>query len=443
MDWRSSKDATLAAEAARALRKRGKRALLVGGCVRDWLLEREPKDLDLATDATPIEVAALFPDAIGVGAHFGVMLLRRGGQQIEIATFRSDHSYTDGRHPEQVTFETDPRQDALRRDFTINAMFLDPESGEVLDYVGGRADLAAGIVRAVGDPERRFAEDHLRMLRAVRFAARLGFAIEDATSAAIRRLAAAIHVISAERVRDEIVRILTEGVASRGLRLLDETGLLAEILPEVKAMQGVEQPPEFHPEGDVWTHTLLMFDLLEGSPTATLAMGVLLHDVGKPGTFRRAPDRIRFDGHVEKGLEIADAILKRLKFSGEEIAEITALIENHMRWSHIRQMKQSTLKRFMRLPHFGEHMALHRVDSLSSHGKLDHYEFVREKLAELPPEAIRPPRLLTGDDLQAMGFEPGPLFKEILTAVEDAQLEGEVTTRDEAEALVRGRWPKA
>jgi len=442
VDWRSSKDGELAAEAIRTLQERGKRALLVGGCVRDLLLGHVPKDLDIATDATPSEIAAMFPDAHGVGAHFGVMLLHRAGMHLEIATFRSDHSYADGRRPEGVTFETDPRQDALRRDFTINALFFDPAAGEVLDFVDGRADLAAKLVRAVGDPMRRFAEDHLRMLRAVRFAARLDFAIEGETFRAMQRLAPEIRRISAERIRDEVVRILTEGGASRGLRLMDESGLLEQILPEIKAMQGVEQPPEYHPEGDVWTHTLIMLDLLEGKPSTTLAMGVLLHDVGKPGTFRRAPDRIRFDGHVEKGIELARAILGRLKFSNDESDQIEALIAHHMKWSHVREMKASTLKRLVRMPRFDEHLALHRVDSLSSHGKLDNYDFVQQKLAEAPPEEIRPPKLITGADLLAMGYPPGPLFKEILTAVEDAQLEGQVATREEALRLVESKWQR-
>ena len=260
---------------------------------------------------------------------------------------------------------------------------------------------------------------------------------------AIQGLAAEIRRISAERVRDEVVRILTEGGASRGLRLMDECGLLTHLLPEIKAMQGVEQPPEYHPEGDVWTHTLLMLDLLDEKPTATLALGVLLHDVGKPGTFRRAPDRIRFDGHVEKGLEVAHAILARLKFSNDEIEQVESLIGHHMRWSHVQEMRESTLKRFVRLPHFDEHMDLHRVDSLSSHGKLDNYEFVRAKLADLPPEKIRPARLLTGLDLQAMGYAPGPLFREILDAIEDAQLDGVVTTREQAIRMVEERWARA
>ncbi len=430
----------MAAEAIRALQNRGNQALLVGGCVRDLLLGREPKDLDIATDATPAEIAAILPDAIGVGAHFGVMLLSRGGEQVELATFRSDAAYLDGRRPESVTFERDPRQDALRRDFTINALFLNTESGEVLDFVDGRSDLDARLVRAVGDPARRFAEDHLRMLRAVRFAARLDFTMEAATRRAIQTLAPEIRRISAERIRDELVRILTEGGASRGLRLLDECGLLAEVLPEVKALQGVEQPPQYHPEGDVWTHTLLMLDLLDANPTATLLLGILLHDVGKPGTFRRAADRIRFDGHVELGVAIAHRILTRLKFSNDEVEQVESLVKHHMRWSHVTQMRPATLKRFLRLPDFDEHMALHRVDSLSSHRKLDHYDFVKAKLAELRPEEIRPARLLTGEDLQALGYTPGPLFRELLDALEDAQLEGTVATREDAIRLVGERF---
>jgi len=423
---------------ARALRALGFQAYFVGGCVRDLLLSREPQDYDVATDARPGDVQALFPKSDLVGAHFGVVLVKEAVQAVEVATFRADGGYRDGRRPDEVRLVQNPREDAQRRDFTINAMFMDPVSGEVLDFFGGRADLRAGIVRAAGDPRQRFAEDHLRMLRAVRFAARLGFAVEPGTMEAMRAEAASIARISAERVRDELNRILTEGGASRGLRLLDESGLLAEVFPEVKALQGVEQPPEFHPEGDVWTHTLLMLDQLE-QPSVTLAWGVLLHDIGKPATFARL-DRIRFNGHVDAGVQIAREILSRLKFSNDDQERVLALVRNHMRFGDIRRMKESTLKRFLRLPGFDEHLELHRADCLGSHGHLDNWEYARERLADAPEEVLRPPRLLTGRDLLAMGYAAGPLLREILEAVETAQLDGELRTAEDAREWVRARW---
>jgi poly(A) polymerase len=364
-----------------------------------------------------------------------VVLVHEGGAQVEVATFRSDLGYEDGRHPVAVEFETDPRQDALRRDFTINALLMDPASGEILDFVGGRADLEARVIRAIGDPEERFREDHLRLLRAVRFAARLGFEIEPETFAAMQRLAPSIQSVAAERVRDEIARILTEGGARRGFELLDAAGLMVEILPEIAAMKGVAQPPEFHPEGDVWTHTMIMLEGLR-EPSLTLALGVLLHDVGKPGTFRIA-ERIRFDGHVEKGIEVAHGLLTRLRFPNDVIAGAEALIANHMKFMETPRMRESTLKRFMRMPDFEEHMALHRLDCLSSHGHLDNYEFVRGKQREVPPEALKPAPLVTGKDLIAAGFRPGPAFGVVLSEIEDAQLEGRISTAAEALRMAR------
>jgi poly(A) polymerase len=423
------------------LRAAGHQAWLVGGSVRDVLLGGQPKDFDISTDARPGRLLDLFPDAGLVGAQFGVVLVRDGRTQVEVATFRSDHLYADGRRPSEVRFETDPREDVLRRDFTINGLMMDPATGEVLDYVGGRRDLEARLVRAIGDPGTRFAEDHLRLLRAVRFAARLGFAIEPATLEAIGRHHALIRTVSAERVRDELVRILTEGGARQGFELLDSTGLLEDLLPEVAAMKGVQQPPEYHPEGDVWVHTLLLLEQLE-RPTATLAMGALLHDVGKPPTFRVA-ERIRFDGHVEAGVRLAEGILDRLRFSRHEAEQVLALVANHMRFKDVLQMKESTLKRFLRLPAFEEHLELHRLDALSSNRRLDSYEFVRGKLAEFSAEHLKPTRLLTGADLIAAGYLPGPLFTEILTAVEDAQLEGRVPDKAAALRLVEERFPGA
>jgi poly(A) polymerase len=422
------------------LRERGRQALLVGGCVRDLLLGQEPKDYDVATDAAPEEILCIFPHSGLVGAQFGVVLVRQDSAQVEVATFRSDLGYVDGRRPEGVRFETDPREDALRRDFTINGLFQDPASGETLDFVGGLPDLKAGIIRAIGDPLVRFQEDHLRLLRAVRFAARLRFTIEPATMAAMREMAPQIQRVAAERVRDELLRILVEGGARYGFELLDESGLLREILPEISAMKGVEQPPEFHPEGDVWTHTLMMIEGLD-HPSPALAMGVLLHDVGKPVTFRIA-DRIRFDGHVEAGIRLGQNILSRLRFSNADCEQILALIQNHMRFMDVGKMRESTLKRFIRLPKFDEHLALHRLDVLNSNGRLEAWEMLSKRYTETPEDQLKPPLLINGNDLIEAGFTPGPRFKKILAAVEDAQLEGTLRTKEEALRFARRKFGK-
>lgn len=429
----------LAEEVVTRLRSAGQQAWLVGGCVRDLLLGRAPKDCDVATDAPPDRVMQLFPRSSAVGAHFGVVLVRNEEAQVEVATFRSDFDYGDGRRPDRVEFQTDPRQDVLRRDFTINGLMLDPESGEVLDFVGGREDLQNKVVRAIGDPTARFREDHLRLLRAVRFAARLGFTIEPVTLAAIAENHSLILTVSAERVRDELVRILIEGGARYGFELLEQTGLLAVLLPEVAAMKGVEQPPQFHPEGDVWTHTLLLLDQLE-SPTPELALGALLHDVGKPPTFRVA-DRIRFDGHVEAGVGLARNILSRLRFSRDTTEQVEALVANHMRFADAHRMKESTLKRFLRLPNFEEHLELHRLDCMGSAGNLENYRFVQQKLHELPPEQLKPTPLLDGRDLIAAGYVPGPAFSRALRAVEDAQLEGRIENKAQALEIAREYFP--
>ncbi|MGB8948089.1 MAG: CCA tRNA nucleotidyltransferase, partial [Candidatus Sulfotelmatobacter sp.] len=427
----------------------------VGGCVRDLLLKREPGDYDVATSATPAQVMEIFPETYAVGAQFGVVLVPAPedqrtvadesvlpkAQAIEVATFRSDHDYSDGRRPDEVRFTQDPREDVARRDFTINGMMLDPLSGDLLDFVGGRGDLEAGIVRTIGDPELRFGEDKLRMLRAVRFAARFKYVIEAQTLAPIQRLAHEIQVVSRERIRDELTKMLTEVHGRRAFLLLDESGLLKEVLPEISAMKGVQQPPEFHPEGDVFVHTLLLLENLPRPCPPTLAWGALLHDVGKPATFRVAPDRIRFDDHVDVGVKIAEEICGRLRFSNHDTAQVLALVDNHMRFGHATRMKESTLKKFLRLPGFDQHLALHRADSLASHGNLSTYEFIRTKLAEIPPEKIRPVGLVTGDDLIAAGYPPGPRFREILEAVEDAQLEGRLVSRDTALEFVKNAFP--
>jgi len=443
----------LAAEIVSILRKQGHQAYLAGGCVRDLLLSREPADYDIATDATPQQVMQIFPQTYAVGEQFGVVLVpesesdgttgvpARQGTTVEVATFRSDVGYSDGRHPDEVRFTKSPQEDVQRRDFTINGMMLDPATNEVLDFVGGQDDLKAGIVRAIGDPNRRFTEDKLRMLRAVRFAARFDYKIDPATMSAIQKLAPKIHQVSCERVREELTKMLTEGQARQAFELLDATKLLPEVLPEIAAMKGVQQPPQYHPEGDVFVHTLLLIKKLPAGASKTLAWGALLHDVGKPATFRIAPDRIRFDGHVEVGVKMAAEILRRLRFSNHETDQILALVDNHMRFGAVQRMKQSTLKKFLRLPAFEEHLELHRIDCLSSHGQLDAYEYTREQLRSMPPEAIRPTPLITGRDLIEAGYEPGPRFKEVLTAVEDAQLEGRLASREAAMEYVLREFP--
>ena len=411
--------------------------------MRDLLLGREPADYDLTTDATPEQVASLFPESVSVGAQFGVILIPRDGLKVEVATFRSDVGHSDGRHPDRVVYASTPQEDVRRRDFTINGLLMPHDTGEVLDFVGGQADLQAKVIRAIGPPDRRFAEDKLRMMRAVRFAARFGFEIETETFRAVRSHVEEIHQISPERLREELTKLLTEGAAKRAFELLEETWLLERVLPEIGAMKGVQQPSEYHPEGDVWIHTLMMLEGLPAGTAPTLAWGVLLHDVGKPPTFQSAAetgDRIRFNNHVEVGVRMAEAICRRLRFSNEDTEQILALVDNHMRFGAVEGMRTSTLKKFVRLPRFEEHLALHRLDCLASHGHFDSYEFVRRFLAETPPERVRPERLLTGDDLQDMGFRPGPLFSEILEALEDAQLEGQIKTRTEAERFVLDRF---
>jgi len=444
-----------ALEISRRLHAEGYEAYLAGGCVRDLLLGRNPVDYDVTTSATPDVVLNLFPRTFAVGAHFGVVLVATGDNEhrvtTEVATFRSDGAYSDGRHPDAVRYTTSPREDVQRRDFTINGLLIDPMAlvgisedrlqpglrSALHDYVGGLADLEAGVIRAIGDPSRRFQEDQLRLLRAIRFAARFNFSLEPATFAAIRHLAARITAVSRERIRDEITKMLTEGRARRAFELLDETDLLVPVLPELSRMKGVAQPPQFHPEGDVFIHTLMLLQQLEPGCAPTLAWGALLHDVGKPPTFRIAPDRIRFDGHVEVGVAMGADILRRFRFSNEDTRQILALIDNHMRFADAPRMKSSTLKRFFRLPCFEEHLALHRMDCLAAHANLDIYNFVRERFLTMPQESVRPAPLLTGYDLIAAGYTPGPRFKAMLQAVEDAQLEGMISTHEEALTLVR------
>ena len=428
-----------AVDILRRLRSEGFQAFLVGGSVRDDVMGLTPKDYDISTDAAPEQVARLFPESIGVGAQFGVMLVPRPEGNVEVATFRSDGRYTDGRHPTEVRYSKTPQQDVLRRDFTINGLLYDPVKEQLLDYVGGQADIHARRVRAIGNPYERFSEDRLRMLRAVRFAAGLAFTLDAGVAEAIRTQAAEIRQVSSERVRDEILRILTEGHPRQGFELLDATNLLQEVLPEVKRMQGVAQPPEFHPEGDVWVHTMMMLDGLR-SPTPTLALGVLLHDVGKPPTFS-VRERIRFDNHVEVGAKMAEEILGRLRLPSRDTERVVELVRHHLRFMDFPRMRRSTQLRFLRLPGFAEHLELHRLDCLSSHGDLSTYDMAKRLLEETPPETVRPAPLLRGDDLIAQGYSPGPIFREILQAVEDAQLEGRVHTSAQALSLVVERFP--
>lgn len=428
-----------ATQIVQRLRGAGFAAYFVGGCVRDIVMEREPKDFDVATSALPTQVIEMFPGSLTVGAQFGVVIVPCEKGNVEVATFRSDGVYADGRHPVHVEYAKSAEEDVRRRDFTINGMLFDPIESKVLDYVGGQADIRRRRVRTIGDPQKRFSEDRLRMLRAVRFAARFSFELDSGTAEAIRNLASEIRMVSAERIRDEILKILTEGHARRGFELLDSTDLLKQVLPEIKAMQGVEQPPEFHPEGDVWKHTLMMLDGLK-MPTPTLALGVLLHDVGKPRTFT-VRERIRFDNHVEVGAKMAEDICRRLRLSTHETERVVELVRHHLRFKDLPQMKRSTKIRFLRMDGFPEHLELHRLDCTASHGKLDNYNLALEILGQIPEKEIRPPRLITGEDLIRDGYTPGPLFKQILQAVEDAQLEGQIRTPKDALHLVHERFP--
>lgn len=431
-----------AAGMARRLQAAGHVAYFAGGCVRDELLGREPHDYDIATDATPPEVLQLFPRAQYVGAHFGVVVVHEGGEMFEIATFRTDGSYRDGRRPESVTFAT-PQEDAQRRDFTVNGMFLDPADGRVIDYVGGRADLQARVLRAIGDPVQRFREDRLRLMRAVRFAASLEYDVAESTWAALCGEAESLREISIERVRDEFVRILMHRNRLRGFDLLDASGLLRIILPEMEALKGCSQPPEFHPEGDVWTHTRLMLSLLPEEVSLPLVLSVLLHDSGKPATRTLDPaeGRIRFNGHDRVGAAMAESILARLKFPNQIISAVVSAVANHMKFMHVQEMRPAKVRRWLAEPGFADELELHRVDCLGSNGLLDNWEFMRTKLAESAETRTLPAWLVSGRDLLAAGYASGPHMAVVLRDVHDAQLDGLVSTKDEALAWVRSRHP--
>ncbi len=421
-----------AREVAARLRERGHIAYFAGGCVRDIIRGETPKDFDIVTDARPEAVQKIFPRTYAVGAHFGVIIVLENGFQFEVATFRSDDAYIDGRHPSAVRFSS-PEEDAKRRDFTINGMFYDPVAEEVIDFVGGRSDVAAKLVRAIGDPAQRFAEDRLRMLRAVRFATALDYKIDSQTWDALLASAPSINQISAERIRDELVRIFISPNRVRGWDLLDSSGLMRAILPELEAMKGVLQPEQFHPEGDVFQHTRLMLQFLQETVSVPLVFAVLLHDVAKPVTATvDKTGRIRFNEHDRIGAAMTEAIMRRLRFSGAEIEATVEMVRQHMVFKDVPKMRVAKLKRFMARPTFDDELELHRVDCESSHRMLDNYEFLLRKREEFANEPIIPPPLLRGDDLIALGLKPGPKFGEILEAVETRQLEGTLRTREEA-----------
>jgi tRNA nucleotidyltransferase/poly(A) polymerase len=430
---REAKSYAVAASIARKLQEHGHLSYFAGGCVRDALRNVTPKDIDIATGANPEEVQRLFRKTIPVGAQFGVIRILEGEMEFEVATFRSDGIYIDGRHPSTVQFAT-PEQDALRRDFTVNGMFYDPQRDSVIDYVNGREDLARRVIRAIGMPAERFGEDRLRMLRAIRFASTLEFEIESGTWSAICSLAKGILAVSPERIREELLKILESGNRLRGFDLLDRSGLLAAILPEVEGLKGCDQPAQFHPEGDVFVHTRLMLGLLEPEATREQALAVLLHDIGKPPTqtFDTADDRIRFNGHDRVGASMAEEIMSRLRFPGNETDMVVEAVRNHMVFKDVQQMRPARLRRFMARPNFGMELELHRVDCAGSHGDLENYQFLVDKAVEFANEPLIPPPLVRGDDLIAMGLKQGPRIGALLEAVQTAQLDGEIKTREEA-----------
>jgi poly(A) polymerase len=414
------------------LAEAGHTAYFAGGCVRDKLLSVEPKDYDIATSATPHEVLALFPGSNEVGAHFGVVIVKHEGQHVEIATFRTDGSYGDGRRPDSVTFST-PDEDAHRRDFTINGLFENPITGEVIDHVGGLPDLNARVIRAIGSPADRFQEDALRLLRAVRFSTTLGFPIESQTFTAIQANAYLLDKISPERIRDEFSKIIASPNRRRGLELLVESQLIDHFIPEVLPLMGCEQPPQWHPEGDVYVHTCIMLEMLEADAPLTLCLAVLLHDIAKPPTQTTDPDgRIRFNGHDALGAEMAEVILTRLKYPNAVIRDVVHMVSRHMQFMNVQQMRKAKLKRFMSEPTFEFEMELHRVDCASSNGFTDNYEYLNEKSKEFANEPLIPPPLVTGNDLIEKGMKPGPRFKEILEEIQTEQLENRLSTREEA-----------
>ncbi|MBI3416513.1 MAG: CCA tRNA nucleotidyltransferase [Verrucomicrobia bacterium] len=422
-----------ATEIVRRLQQAGFVAYWVGGCVRDQCLGKEPHDYDISTSAKPHEVEALFRRTIPVGRQFGVLLVVEQDAQFQVATFRAEADYTDGRHPARVSF-ADAQADARRRDFTVNGLFYDPVRDELFDWVGGEADLRARLLRTIGKPEERFAEDHLRLLRAVRFAAQLDFQIEPATFSAVRAHAEKILTVSAERIRDELLKLFRPPHAARGLDLLRDSGLMTHVIPELAATMDCEQSPDFHPEGSVYNHLRLMLSVLPPDAAPTLPWAVLMHDIAKPRTAGRDPasGSIHFYGHEKIGAEMAGAILRRLKFSNKETDEIVTCVLHHMQFKDVLQMRKATLRRLLLRPTFPLELELHRLDCLGSHGHLDHYDFLVAEAARLAEQPQLRPPLITGDDLIALGMKSGPAMGELLRELREKQLQDELTSREAA-----------
>lgn len=425
------------------LHSKGEKAFIVGGSVRDTLLGIEPKEYDITTSATPDEVCSYFQNTVEVGASFGVIIVLIDGLKFEVATFRKEENYSDGRHPDKVQYSGEESEDVTRRDFTINGMLYDPISEQVIDYVDGLSDIEKKVVKTIGDPYNRFKEDKLRMMRAIRFSSRLDYEIDKATKNALKQLAKEIVQVSSERIRDELISIITQKNPGKGLSMLSDYGLLKHILPDVEIMKGVAQPPQFHPEGDVFVHTCLVLDKMfkncSGQVGAELALASLLHDVGKPPTYTVA-DRIRFNGHDRIGASMSKKICRKLKLSNKQIERIASLIREHLKFKDVFQMRDSTFKRFVAMDFFDDHMALHLADCQASHGMMGAYEFTKNKLSEFSEEQIKPIPLIKGSDLIMLGFKPGPIFSEILNSVEEMQLEGNLTEKNQAIDFVKANF---
>lgn len=435
---RVSGEERAALEIVRTLAQKGFTAYFAGGCVRDMVMRKTPKDYDIATTAKPAEVESLFPKCIPVGKQFGVMIVVIGEYRFEVATFRVEAEYTDGRRPDSVSFSS-PEQDAARRDFTINGLFYDPIRRKIIDYVKGREGVKNRMIQTIGNPDERFQEDYLRILRAVRFAANLSFRIEDKTWQAISRHRHKIHRVSQERIRDELIKLFTRPNAGLGLELLSQSGLLQEILPEIEAMKNVKQPPEFHPEGDVFIHTKMLLDQLK-APSVTLAFGALLHDVGKPPTFSEENGKIRFYNHAHLGAEMARSILSRLRFSNREIDDVVSCVENHMKFANVREMRIGKLKQFVSRSNFPVELDLHRIDCMASHRNLSLFRFLKKRLNDFQKEELKPKPFVSGNDLIVMGIPPSPVMKEILSDVYLEQLEGRLRTKEEMLDWVKKKY---
>ncbi len=424
-------------EIARVLKDQGHTVFFAGGCVRDFIMQKRPQDVDIATSASPDRVEALFPKTVAVGKQFGVILVLKGDRPFEVATFREEGEYLDGRHPSSVRFSS-PEKDALRRDFTVNGLFYDPFGDQIIDFVEGKKDIKRKIIRAIGNPVDRFEEDKLRLLRAVRFASNLGFDVEEATWKAVQELAPKIQQVSPERIRDELVKILTRHGAARGFDLLSSSGLMKIILPEVEAMKGVEQQAEYHPEGDVFVHTRLLLEKLE-NPSLTLALAALFHDIAKPATYAIRKGKITFYEHAPIGAKMTESIMRRLRFSNDQIRDVSACVDNHMKFADVQRMRIGKLKQMVARSTFDEELELHRIDCLSCHGMLDNYEFLKAKMREFEKEDLKPPPLINGHDLQMLGMKPGPAMKPLLAEVYERQLEGAFQRREEALDYVRSK----